>query len=1059
MHISEPFIKRPVGTMLLALAVLLAGTIAYRFLPVAALPEVDFPTIQVGGGLPGASPATMASSVATPLERQFGRIAGVTQMTSTSMLGSTNITLQFDLNRNIDAAARDVQAAINASAGQLPAGLPSLPTYRKVNPADSPILFLAMTSDTMRVTSVYDVADSIVVQKIAQVPGVGQVNAFGGAKPAVRISVNPTVLANYGVGLDTVRAVLGQVNSNEPKGQLSNGTVSWVLGSNSQLFKAEDYRSLIIAYRNGAPVRLGDIGDVQDSVENLYTVGYVNNKPAVLIVVNRQPGANIIDTVDRVKAILPGIRASIPPTINLAIEHDRTQTIRASVKSIQETLLLTIVLVIFVIFVFLRNFWSTVIPAIAVPVSLIATFGLLYLFGYSVDNLSLMALAIATGFVVDDAIVVIENITRYIELGLSPIEAALKGSQEIGFTVLSMSTSLVAVFIPILLMGGIVGRVFREFAVTLSIAIGVSLLVSLTVTPMMCARFLKPASKENHNWLYRANERSFNALLAAYARGVRWVLRHQPLTLGITIATVCLSVVLYYVIPKGFFPLQDVGAMGGAIQAAQDMAFDSMKRMELQFGQIVLNDPAVEGVTGFVGGGAMNTGTLIIHLKSLGDRNNVSVYQVIDRLRRKVNAVPGAMLYLQAQQDISVGGRQSNSQFQLTMESEDVAALNEWAPIVFKKMQTLPELRDVATDQQVAGLQATLSIDRDTAARLGISAQMIDNTLNDAFGQRFVATLFAPMNQYHVVMAVNDSSQQNPDALKNIYVQSTTGTQVPLSQITHYEPSLTALAVNHQGQFPAVTLSFNLAPGKALGDAVTAVEVAERQLGMPSIVQATFQGTAQAFQDSLHNQLLLISSAIFAVYIVLGMLYESFIHPITILSTLPSAGVGALLALLICHTELSVIAMIGIILLIGIVKKNAIMMVDFAVDAERTKNQSPEDSIYEACLLRFRPIMMTTMAALLGGIPLALGTGMGSELRRPLGIAIVGGLLVSQVLTLFTTPVIYLYMDRFRLYMKRMRVAPPSAALPASGLSHKSEPRLVLPTTFGGQSGQSAPPA
>ena len=842
--------------------------------------------------------------------------------------------------------------------------------------------------------------------------------------------------------MDDLRNTLAEVNSNEPKGQLSNGTMRWVLSDDSQLFDADRYRSLIVAYRKGAPVRLGDIADVTQSVENLYAAGYLDNKRCVMLFINRQPGANIIATVDKILAILPSIRASISPSIDLVIEHDRTQTIRASVKSIQDTLLLTVVLVILVIFVFLRNFWSTVIPAVAVPVSLVGTFGVLYLCGYSVDNLSLMALAIATGFVVDDAIVVIENITRYLEVGMSPFEAALKGSREIGFTVLSMSVSLVAVFIPILLMSGIVGRIFREFAVTLSIAIAVSLLVSLTVTPMMCARFLKPIKHEGHNWLYRANERIFNAVHAAYGRGVRWVLKHQPLTLAITIATLCLSAILYYYIPKGFFPQQDVGAMGGSIQAAQDMSFDSMNRKELQFGQIVMTDPAVEQVTGFVGGGAMNTGILMVHLKPL-DQRDVSVYQVIDRLRRKVSTIPGATLFFQAQQDINVGGRQANSQFQLTLESEDISQLNNWAPIMLRKLKTLPELRDVSTDQQVAGLQASLVLDRDTAARLGISTQMIDNTLYDAFGQRLVATLFAPMNEYHVVMAVQDRFQQNPDVLKSIYVESNTGQQVPLSAIAHYEPALTALAVNHQGQFPAVTLSFNLAPGFALGDAVTSVQAAERQIGMPSVVSASFQGTAQAFQSSLQNQPILILAAIATVYIVLGMLYESYIHPITILSTLPSAGVGALLALLLTHTELSVMALIGIILLIGIVKKNAIMMVDFAVDAERNRGRTPEESIYEACMLRFRPIMMTTMAALLGGIPLAMGTGTGSELRRPLGISIVGGLLLSQVLTLFTTPVVYLYMDRFRLYRERLKMASRGRKKRATRLAEGSAPQLA----------------
>lgn len=1004
--------------MLLTIAVLLAGSIAYHFLPVGPLPEVEFPTIQVSGGLPGASPETMASSVATPLERQFGRIAGITEMTSTSALGSTNITLQFDLGRNIDAAARDVQAAINASAGQLPVGLPSLPTYRKVNPADAPILFLALTSDTLPLDRLYDAADSIISQKISQVSGVGQVTVGGGARPAVRVELNPTVLANYGLSLEQVRTALSQVNANEPKGSVSNGITRWVLTNNDQLFiDADRYRSLVIAYRNGAPVRLGDIADVRESVEDLYAAGLVDGKRAIIIQINRQPGANIVGTVDNVMAILPSVRASIPAAMNLTVQRDRTQTIRASVRDIQGTLLITVFLVVLVIFAFLRSVRATIIPAVAVPVSLVGTFGVMYLAGYSVDNLSLMALTIVTGFVVDDAIVVIENITRYLETGMAPYDAALRGSKEIGFTVLSMSTSLVAVFIPILMMGGIVGRLFREFAVTLSVAIAMSLLVSLTVTPMMCAALLKPIRKEGHNWFYRTSERGFDALLAAYERGVRWVLSHQPLTLGATIATVCLSVLLYYYIPKGFFPQQDIGSLGGAILGAQDISFDMMRQKQKQYSDIVMADPAVGGVICAVGGSAMNTGRLFVNLKPFSQRD-VSADQVIQRLRRKLAVVPGATLFLQADQDIRVGGRPSNSQYQFTLESEDLDELNRWAPIMLDKLKTLPELRDVATDQQVAGLEANLVIDRDTAYRLGIPAATIDSTLNDAFGQRQVSTLFTQMNEYHVVMEVGNRFQQNPDALKNIYVASSTGMQVPLSSFTHYEAKNTSLAVNHQGQFPAITLSFNLAPNVALGDAVTAVEVAQRDVGMPSSVQASFQGTAQAFQSSLKNEPILILAALAAVYIVLGILYESYIHPITILSTLPSAGVGALLTLLLCHTELSVIALIGIILLIGIVKKNAIMMVDFAIDTERKDGKSPKDAIYAACMLRFRPIMMTTMAALLGGLPLALGTGTGSELRRPLGIAIVGGLVVSQVLTLFTTPVVYLYMDRLRVFLK-----------------------------------------
>jgi len=1019
MHISTPFIKRPVGTMLLTLAVLITGSIAYHFLPVAALPDVDFPTIQVTGSLPGASPETMASSMATPLERQFGRIAGITEMTSSSVLGTTNINLQLDLNRDIDAAARDVQAAINASAGQLPSGLPSLPSYKKVNPADSSILILSLASDTMPVSRLYDVADSIISQQVSQVHGVGQVTIGGGSRPAVRLELNPSVLAHYGLGLEEVRGVLNQVNSNVPRGVLQNDRMRWVLSDNAQIFTAKDYRPLVVAYKNGAPVRLGDIADVQDSIENLYVAGLSNTKQCVIIYINRQPGANIVATVDKLLALLPLLRSEVPPSMKLLIEHDRTQTIRASVNQIQGTLLITVALVILVIFVFLRSLWSTIIPAIAVPVSLVGTFGVLYICGYSLDNLSLMALTVATGFVVDDAIVVIENITRYLEAGLTPLAAALRGTREIGFTVLSMSTSLVAIFIPILLMGGIVGRLFREFAVTLSVAIAISLLVSLTTTPMMCAKFLRPVRKEGHNWIYRVNERCWQALQSSYEAGVRRVLRHQGFMLGVTVAMVGLSGILYYYSPKGFFPQQDTLAIQGSVQAAQDVSFESMQTKEMEYSQIMLADPAITDVTAYVGGGAVNTGRLIALLTPVSERN-VTVDQVINRLRPKLAVVPGSTLFLQAQQDLNVGARQSNSQFQFTLESEDLNELNRWAPVMLAKLRTLPQLRDLSTDQQIKGLSANLVIDRDTAYRLGIPTQTVDNVLYDAFGQRQVSTVYTQLNEYHLVMEVANPFQQNPDALKNIYVKSSTGLQVPLSSFTHYASGTTALTVNHQGQFPAVTLSFNLAPNVALGDAVTAVEVAQRDVGLPSAIRASFQGTAQAFQSSLKNQPMLILAAILTVYIVLGMLYESYIHPITILSTLPSAGVGALIALRICHTDLSVMALIGIILLIGIVKKNAIMMVDFAIEAERS-GMTAEQAIYEACKLRFRPIMMTTMAALLGGLPLALGTGTGSELRRPLGISIVGGLIVSQLLTLFTTPVVYLYMERFRLEFSRFR--------------------------------------
>jgi hydrophobe/amphiphile efflux-1 (HAE1) family protein len=1016
MNISAPFIRRPIATSLLTVGILMAGAVAYRMLPVAPLPQVEFPTISVSAGLPGASPEIMASSVATPLERQFGKIAGVTEMTSSSLAGSTSVTLQFDLNRDIDAAARDVQAAINASAGQLPANLPSLPTYRKINPADSPIIVAAVRSNVLPLSRLYDVSDSIIAQKLSQISGVGQVQIGGSARPAVRIELNPAVMSNYGVGLEDVRTALGSVNSNEPKGSVSNGLIRWTIIDNDQLFDANHYRPIIVAYHNGAPVRIGDIASVQDSVEDIRTAGLQNGKACIVMQVYRQPGANIVETVQRIRDALPELQASIPASIEVVIAADRTTTIRASVEDIQITLLITVVLVILVIFVFLRNAWSTLIPAIAVPVSLIGTCGVMYLLGYSIDNLSLMALTISTGFVVDDAIVVIENITRYHEQGLSPVQAALRGSKEIGFTVLSMSASLVAVFIPILLMGGIVGRLFREFAVTLSVTIALSLIVSLTATPMMCAKFLRPVKKEGHNWIYQLCERGFDSLAAAYDRGLRWVLQHQRLTLGVTIATVCVNVILYIIIPKGFFPQQDTGMVNGSIQASQDISFDAMRVKQRQFSDIVLADPAVDSMITFVGGGAINTGRMFISLKPLNERD-VSADQLITRLRKKLSVVPGATLYLQAQQDIRVGGRGSNSQYQYTLQSEDLAVLQSWAPKMLEKMKTLPELRDVSTDQQDHGLQATLAIDRDTASRLGIDTVTLDNTLYDAFGQRQVATVFTQLNEYHLVMEVDAPYQQNPDALKGIYVKSTNGTEVPLSAFTHFEPRNSVLAVNHQGQYPAVTLSFNLAEGTSLGDAVKAVEAAAREMSLPASIQATFQGTAQSFQASLASEPYLVLAALVAVYIVLGILYESYIHPITILSTLPSAGVGAFLALLICRTDLSVIAMIGIILLIGIVKKNAIMMIDFALESERRDGKSPTDAIYEACLLRFRPIMMTTMAALLGGLPLALGTGTGSELRRPLGISIVGGLIVSQMLTLFTTPVVYVYMDRLRLWL------------------------------------------
>ncbi len=1019
MHISAPFIRRPVATALLSVAILMAGGVAFYFLPVAALPRVDFPTIYVRGGLPGASPETMASAVATPLERQFGRIAGITEMTSSSQLGSTGITLQFDLDRDINAASRDVQAAINAAAGQLPANLPSLPTYRRINPADSPIMDMALFSDTIPRSHLYDLCDSVLGQKLAQIDGVGQVNISGGAKPAVRVDLNPNALAHYGIGLEDVRTALRTANANTPKGNLEDQGNRWVLFATDQLLQSEQYTPLIIAYRNGAPVRLSDIARVTEGIEDIRNSGYANGKPSVNISISRQPGANIIKTVDNIKAILPELRATIPPAATLDITSDRTKTIRASVNDIEFTLLLTVALVVMVIFLFLRNAWATMIPSISVPLSIVGTFGVMYLLHYSIDNLSLMALAICTGFVVDDAIVVIENITRYLEAGESPMQAALKGSREIGFTVLSMSVSLIAVFIPILLMGGIVGRLFREFAITLSVAIAVSLCVSLTTTPMMCAKFLKPEHEKKHGKLYQASERVFQWALHGYTGGLRWVLRHQPLMLVITAATICLSVYLYIVIPKGFFPQQDTGRMSGSILGQQDLSFPAMQQKLKQYTDIVMSDPAVASMSANTGGGAENTGRMNVDLKPLSERK-ITVDQVIARLRPRLAVVPGATLFFRANQDITVGGRFSNSQYQYTLESENLTDLQQWAPRVEAALRRLPRLRDVNSDQQTRGLQASLVIDRDTASRLGIAPATIDNTLYDAFGQRQVSTIYTQLNQYHVVMEVDAAFRDTTDDIQQLFVRSSTGAQVPLSAFTHFERKTTSLAVNHQGQFPAVTISFNLAENVALGDAVKDIEAAVLQLGVPSDIIPTFEGTAQAFQSSLSSQPWLILAALISVYIVLGVLYESYIHPVTILSTLPSAGVGALLALLAFHIELTVIALIGIILLIGIVKKNAIMMIDFAVEAERS-GKTPEESIYQACLLRFRPIMMTTMAALLGGLPLALAAGTGSELRRPLGISIVGGLMVSQVLTLYTTPVIYLYMDRLQLMIAKRK--------------------------------------
>jgi len=1022
-NISALFIRRPVATTLLTAGLALAGIVAFRLLPVAPLPQVDFPTISVGANLPGASPETMATSVAAPLERQFGRIAGVTEMTSTSFLGSTGITLQFDLDRNIDGAARDVQAAINAARSYLPPNLPGNPTYRKVNPADAPILILSLTSETKSQGEMYDTASTILQQKLSQVRGVGQVIVGGSSLPAVRVDLNPLALNKYGIGLEDVRAVLAATNVKRPKGQLSTGAKSWEIQTNDQMYRAEEYAPVIVAYRMGAAVRLSDVATVKDSVEDLLTAGMVNSKPAVLLVVFRQPAANIIGTVDRVREVLPQLEASIPAAMTLSVVLDRTTTIRASLHDVELSLLASVILVILVVFAFLRSVRASLIPSVAVPVSLIGTFGVMYLLGYSLDNLSLMALTISTGFVVDDAIVVLENITRHIEAGVPPRRAALLGAKEIGFTVLSMSASLVAVFIPILLMGGMVGRLFREFAVVMSAAILISLVVSLTTTPMMCAGLLRPEHGRAHGRLYRASERLLEGMVRGYDVTLSWALRHPRSMLVLTLATIGVNGYLFAVVPKGFFPQQDVGRLTGTIQAAQDISFGAMREKLATIVGIIQRDPAVDTVMGFTGGfgsgATRNTGRMFIQLKPLAERK-LSADQVIARLRPQLARVPGAPTYLQAVQDLRVGGFTSSAQYQYTLQGENLAELSAWAPRVTQTLAGLPQLADVNSNQQDRGLQATLVIDRNTASRLGITTRLLDDTLYDAFGQRQVSIMYGLLNQYHVVMQVERRLWERPETLREIYVGTSAGAQVPLSAFTHFEPTATALAVTHQGQFPSVTLSFNLPPGVALGDAVSAVATATQQLGLPASIRGSFQGTAQAFQASLANEPFLIAAALVAVYIVLGVLYESYIHPITILSTLPSAGVGALVALLLTRTDLSVIALIGIILLIGIVKKNAIMMIDFALEVERGGGKSSVEAIYQACLLRFRPIMMTTMAALLGALPLALGTGVGAELRRPLGLTIVGGLIVSQALTLYTTPVMYLYLDGMRLGWKRL---------------------------------------
>jgi multidrug efflux pump len=1027
MNLSEPFIRRPVGTSLLAAGVLLLGAVAYYFLPVAPLPKVDFPTISVSAQEPGVDPQTAASSLAAPLERRFAQIAGVSEITSVSSLGGSSITIQFDLNRDINGAARDVQSAINAASGELPSGLPQPPSYRKVNPSDAPVMVLAMTSDALPLSQVYNLADQIIGQRISQVEGVSQVVIGGGAKSAVRVQMNPVALASMGLSLEDIRTTLSQANVLSPKGAFDGEQQRFVIASNDQLTHADQYLPIIVAQHNGAAVPLRDVGTAIDAQENRDQAGLFNNKRAVLLVIFKQPDANVVRTTDQIHAILPQLRTWLPPSVHLDVMSDRTITIRSSVRDVQLTLVITMALVVMVMFLFLRRFWPTFISGVTMPLALAGTFGVMWLCGYSLDNLSLMALTVSTGFVVDDAIVVIENIVRFIEKGEPPLQAALKGARQIGFTVISISLSLIAVFIPLLFMGGLIGRLFHEFAVTLSVAILVSLVVSLTLTPMLCGQFLKAEDRSRRRGLIdRLSERGFNAMHNFYERTLKWVLQHEYTMLIVTAAVIVATIYLYFIVPKGFFPQQDTGQMTGTTEAAQDISFEAMKEKQEEVVKIVMADPAVQAVGSFFGGGAfgaaLNNGRMFISLKAKGigkDERKDEAGIVIARLRQKLAKIPGAQLFLQPNQDIRVGGRMSKGLYQYALTDQNIDELNSWAPKLVEKLRHYPQLKDVTSDQQFRGLQETVVIDRDAAARLGIQPQAVDSTLYSAFGQRQVSIIYTQQNQYHVILEVDPKFQLDPTSLDKIYVKSPSGNQVPLSTIAHFQLDNTPLSVQHQGQFPCITISFNTAPGVSLGEATQIIQRAAKELGMPSTIRGNFAGTAQVFQSSLATEPLLILTALIAVYIVLGMLYESLIHPLTILSTLPSAGLGALLGMLVTGNELSIVSIIGIILLIGIVKKNAIMMVDFALDAERHEGLTPEQSIYQACLVRFRPIMMTTLAAMFGALPLALGMGIGSEPRKPLGVAIVGGLIVSQILTLYTTPVIYLALDQLRQRRKK----------------------------------------